>query len=243
MERKHLIVSACVLLLGTLTESTRAQPLAEPPIPVCMVDGFGAVWDLRVTGTGGGTFSISGSYTIPFHVASVTGTYDRPANELTLTATGKTICDFTYVGSCEPKPGPPLGYCSGTWTNKCFASGTWVGTVTRGACEHPRGQGDRPSPPAASSSATTPEAYALERNTPNPFSGATSISYTVPEATAVRLAVYDVLGRAVATLVDGQVEAGTHLVQFSGADLPAGTYVYRIQAGSFTATEQMMLVK
>jgi hypothetical protein len=248
MERKWYIGAFCVLCASTLT--ARAQSLAEPPIPVCMTDGFGADWDLTAAGTGGGTFSITGTYTFTFHVARVSGTYDRPANALTLTATGETICDVTYTGSCEPAPGPPLGYCSGTWTNKCFASGTWVGTVTRGACESPREQAapDSPALPAALSSATAPETYALEtyalgRNAPNPFSDATRVTFTLPEAARVRITVYNALGREVALLVDGEVEAGQHEAILDGSQLPTGTYLVRLEAGGEVHTRTLTLVR
>jgi hypothetical protein len=63
---------------------------------------------------------------------------------------------------------------------------------------------------------------------PNPFAGRTTISFEVAEATDARLAVYDVLGREVAVLVDGAVEAGTHQATFDASSLAAGTYVYRL---------------
>jgi hypothetical protein len=231
MERKWYIGAFCVLCASTLP--ARAQSSTEPPIQVCMTDGFGAEWDLTAAGTGGGTFSITGTYTFPFHVASVSGTYDRPANALTLTATGKTICDVTYTGSCEPAPGPPLGYCSGSWTNKCFASGTWVGTVTRGACERP----------AASLSGAAPETYALMGSYPNPFTTSTAISYYLPEATRVRVAVYDVLGREVSVLVNREVEAGQHDAVLDGSALPSGTYLVRLEAGGMVHTRTLTLVR
>jgi len=65
----------------------------------------------------------------------------------------------------------------------------------------------------------------------------------LPEASAVRLVIYDVLGRQVATLVDGVRPAGRHRVTFEAANLPSGIYLYRLDAGSFTQTRRMLLVK
>ncbi|NBC17999.1 MAG: T9SS type A sorting domain-containing protein, partial [Bacteroidetes bacterium] len=88
-----------------------------------------------------------------------------------------------------------------------------------------------------------PQAFALAPNYPNPFNPQTTIGYELPEASAVRLVVYDVLGRQVAVLVDGVRPAGRHEVTFEAANLPSGVYLYQLQAGAFTQTRRMLLVK
>ena len=88
-----------------------------------------------------------------------------------------------------------------------------------------------------------PEVYALEQNFPNPFNPSTVIAYSLAEAGAVRLKVYNVLGQEVATLVDGYKESGRHQVVFDASRLSAGIYLYAIEAGSFTATQRMTLLK
>lgn len=85
--------------------------------------------------------------------------------------------------------------------------------------------------------------YALGPSHPNPFSAATTISYTLPSPAHVTLRVYDVLGRAVATLVDETQAAGTHRVTFDAAGLPGGVYVYRMEAGAFSQTRRLTLVR
>lgn len=65
-------------------------------------------------------------------------------------------------------------------------------------------------------------------NHPNPFAAGTTIRYHLPERAAVRLAVYDVLGREIAVLENGMREAGVHEVSFHAAELPSGTYLYRL---------------
>ncbi|MDX1419036.1 MAG: YCF48-related protein [Rubricoccaceae bacterium] len=90
----------------------------------------------------------------------------------------------------------------------------------------------------ASASAAAPVAVA-----PNPFARQTTISYEVAAPADVRLAVYDVLGREVAVLVDARMDAGTHSAVFNASDLAAGTYVYRLQVGSDVRTGRMTLAR
>jgi hypothetical protein len=80
----------------------------------------------------------------------------------------------------------------------------------------------------------TPADFRLSQNYPNPFNPATMIEYTVKQAGVVSLKVFNTLGQEVATLLDGNVVAGTHQVRFDGASLPSGVYVYRMQAGSYS---------
>ena len=88
-----------------------------------------------------------------------------------------------------------------------------------------------------------PKAYVLHAAYPNPFNPSTEIRFDLPEASDVRLAVYDVTGREVTRLADGPMGAGSHRVRFEAAGLPSGVYLYRLEAGAFAATERMTLVK
>ncbi len=96
----------------------------------------------------------------------------------------------------------------------------------------------------------TPEAYKLEQNYPNPFNPSTTIQYTVGGtrgqglgASEVRMVIYDVLGREVATLVNARQSPGTYEVRFDGLHLSSGIYFYRLTAGAFAATRAMLLLK
>ena len=88
-----------------------------------------------------------------------------------------------------------------------------------------------------------PSAFSLHQNYPNPFNPTTSIQYDLAATSNVTLTVYDVLGRSVATLVNGQIAAGTHTVTFDASDLTSGVYVYRIANGSAVQTRTMLLMK
>ena len=89
----------------------------------------------------------------------------------------------------------------------------------------------------------SPTDYALHQNYPNPFNPSTVIIYQLPVRSEVRLQVFDLMGRKVATLVDGNVEAGNHQVQFNAGNLASGMYIYRLQAGSHVFTNKLTLVK
>ncbi len=100
--------------------------------------------------------------------------------------------------------------------------------------------------PAATVSVATD--YALYQNYPNPFNPTTEIRFNLPDATQVELKVFNMVGQLVTTLVDGVRPAGVYTVQWNGKDVngmpvPTGTYIYQLQAGSFTDTKKMLLLK
>jgi len=89
----------------------------------------------------------------------------------------------------------------------------------------------------------TSSVTALLGNYPNPFNPSTTISYELSTVSNVSLIVYDVLGRNVATLVDGIQQSGYHQVNFNGSNMASGLYYYRLIAGSFSDVKRLMLVK
>ncbi|MCW8809629.1 MAG: M1 family aminopeptidase [Ignavibacteriaceae bacterium] len=88
-----------------------------------------------------------------------------------------------------------------------------------------------------------PLQYSLSQNYPNPFNPSTTIEYSIPKSGNVTLKIFNVLGKEVATLVNGQNEAGKHIVNFDATDLNSGVYFYKIEAGSFVDTKKMILLK
>lgn len=89
-----------------------------------------------------------------------------------------------------------------------------------------------------------PAAAVLSQNYPNPFVASTSIGYSLERASDVRLTVFDAAGREVTVLAEGRRPAGAHTAVFSAADLPSGTYVYRLEAdGETIETRRMTVVR
>ncbi len=78
---------------------------------------------------------------------------------------------------------------------------------------------------------------------PNPFAGAATITYELPEASHVRLRVYDILGREMAMLVDEWHSAGAHSVRLHASSWPSGVYLYRLEAGNQVATGSLVRQK
>ncbi len=109
-----------------------------------------------------------------------------------------------------------------TWTN------TWLGDLWE---------------PTSVNDGLAPVEFALEQNYPNPFNPSTQIDYSISKAGTVKLAVFDILGRKVADLVNEQKQAGKHSVMFNANQLSTGVYFYRIESGSFVSVKKMILVK
>ncbi len=88
-----------------------------------------------------------------------------------------------------------------------------------------------------------PGGYRLEQNYPNPFNPSTTVSFVIGNSSFVSLKVFDILGREVAILLDGRMEAGEHSVRWDAASYPSGVYYYRMTAGKYSETEKMVLVR
>ena len=97
-------------------------------------------------------------------------------------------------------------------------------------------------------SGSLPSSYTLMQNYPNPFNPSTMIEFTLPTRAKTRLDVFNVLGQKVRTLVDGDLTAGVHHVEWNGRDgsgqmVASGVYFYRLQTADFVETKKMVLVK
>ena len=99
----------------------------------------------------------------------------------------------------------------------------------------PPAVGDRPE--------GIPGDYYLARAYPNPFNPSTTIEFGLPQESHVSLSVFDITGRLVTKLVDGQLSAGIHNIEFDGFAFPSGIYLYTMTSGSFVSSQKMILLK
>ncbi len=83
----------------------------------------------------------------------------------------------------------------------------------------------------------------MQQNYPNPFNPVTKINFSLPKAEYVKLTIYDALGREIETLVSENLTPGTYQAEWNGNNYASGVYFYRLQAGSFSETKTMTLVK
>lgn len=88
-----------------------------------------------------------------------------------------------------------------------------------------------------------PKDFKLTQNYPNPFNPNTDIKFSIPQKTMVKIKVFDITGKEVATLVNEVKTAGYYPVAFNASNLPSGAYFYRLEAGSFIETKKMLLIK
>ncbi len=92
-------------------------------------------------------------------------------------------------------------------------------------------------------SGSFPSKFSLGQNYPNPFNPETNIKFQISKFADVNLTVFDILGRETAALVNKQLSPGTYELQWDASNYPSGIYYYRLQAGDFSETKKMILLK
>jgi hypothetical protein len=138
---------------------------------------------------------------------------------------------FDRMSVSLPRIGDSLAlYVNG---ERAYPSLTWKGHGVRERIDRLR----------TSDNSELPKEFALQQNYPNPFNPVTCISFSVPKRSLVRLDVFNILGQKVATLVDQDLDAGTHSVFWDASDDASGVYFYRLRAGDFHAERKMLLIK
>ena len=88
-----------------------------------------------------------------------------------------------------------------------------------------------------------PNDYALFQNYPNPFNPSTMITYSLPEASNVKLIVYNIIGQPVKVLENGYKVSGNYKISFEPNNLPSGIYFYKLEAGQFSQIKKMIYLK
>jgi N-acetylneuraminic acid mutarotase len=88
-----------------------------------------------------------------------------------------------------------------------------------------------------------PGAFSLHQNYPNPFNPSTNIKFTLPKSEKVKIEIFNLLGEKIEALLNEQMPAGSHEVEFKAINLPSGVYLYRIKAGEYSETKKMIHMK
>jgi photosystem II stability/assembly factor-like uncharacterized protein len=184
----------------------------------------GATWDLRSSGTNrrlNGVWFVNSSYGL---AVGDSGTIVRSTDRgLTWSAAfSGTTNNLASVHFSDNHIGTIVGE---------------KGTILRTSSP------ESPVTAIAEPSVSPPRSFALAQNYPNPFNPTTAISYQLAAVSAVTLRVYDILGREIATLVDGVQQAGHHSVRWDASLFTSGVYFYQLATDDFVETKKMLLVK
>jgi subtilisin-like proprotein convertase family protein len=228
-----------------------------PEFPLSGFDGENALgnWTLRVCDNAGGDTGTINWACLTFtydYILPVTGVaFDAVAgnNSITLnwsTASESNMSHFEVLRGAT-KVAEVACTNSGTTHNYSFVdndvtnglvySYTLVGVAIDGS------RGELASVNASPNANAVVTEYALLQNFPNPFNPETNIAFDMVEAGHVNVAVYNVIGQKVAELVNGNMNAGRHVVSFDATNLPSGLYLYKMEANGFSDQKKMVLMK
>ncbi len=140
-----------------------------------------------------------------------------------------------------------LGFVKGNGTTSDAKSYSFVDRTATGKVQYRLKQIDFDGTfeilPTVEVDAGLPRSFELGQNYPNPFNPTTVISYQLPVSSDIKLVIYDMLGRELQTLVNTKQEAGRYSLSFNASTLASGVYFYRLQAGTFSQTKKMLLIK
>jgi len=142
---------------------------------------------------------------------------------------------YTYRGYLGTYPSTKIDSSSFTFTKSAIGDGGPF--VSEAECF------GEPFPGEVGGTSSVASDFNLISANPNPFNPSTVIRYQMPDARFVSLKVYDTTGRLVAILVDGMRDAGTHEATFDGSNLASGIYLAHIEAGPYSATQKLVLMK
>jgi hypothetical protein len=215
--------------------------------------------------SGAGVVQVFDNSSIPLPITI--SSFDATSSKGNIVLAWKTVSEVNNFGfevqrsSVEPVLWIVVGFVKGNGTSIVEHSYEFVDNSTSGSCQYRLKQIDldgtfhfSPSIQIATTGVDErrPIGFALEQNYPNPFNPVTRIAYVVPQSanssilgggSLIRLSIFDMIGRELATLLDGWQPAGRHEVTFDAAKFSSGTYVYRLTSGGFSATRRMILLK
>ncbi|MBN2425884.1 MAG: T9SS type A sorting domain-containing protein [Calditrichaceae bacterium] len=181
---------------------------------------------------------------------NVPGEYVNSENYLTINTTGSF--PYFYIVNAQVQPDSSFYFrvCEGEW----YITPPFVGpdhsptimdttiTVIEGVTEYYL-EITYSGPSAINTMPVIPKEFSVKQNYPNPFNPSTTFEFDLPEKNMVTLEVYSLTGEKVATVLDGQISAGTHRILWNAGHLPSGMYFYRLNTENQTVTKKLLLVK
>jgi endonuclease I len=198
------------------------------------------------------TVSISGTttFTVPVELVNFTATASPNGIQLEWTTASESNNQGFYIERRRAiDDWKTLGFVQGNGTTTKLQSYSFADKSASGKVLYRLKQvdfdGQFEYSPVVEADAPVAQTFALEQNYPNPFNPATSIGYQLPASSKVKLQIFDVLGRTVATLVDARQDAGSYNYNFNASAyrLSSGVYFYRLQADAMVQTKKMILAK
>ncbi len=223
-------LTATYLSLGTLLDTLASMDIQALPLEFDLIE-----LELDIKGSDlGGNFSLSWEHLAIPERWEVTLT-DRKTNEH-IDMSQETVYEFV-MDSLASKVRRP---------EKSLVPTKPIQVLTKRKSEEPRLMISISSVSNVSAEPGTelPTSVELQQNYPNPFNPSTTIAYGVPETGEVTLQVFDILGRKVATLLNGERKsAGRYTINFDASNLASGMYIYRLRAGNTVITKKLTLIK
>ena len=249
---------------GTILKTTNGGTdwVEQRPRPT-NIDLFGVSFADANTG-----IAVGGSYTDNKNIILRTTNAGLNWTEITY---NYSTCNLISVRFTNPTTGWIVGRCSqilkttdggASWSNRtvlvdnlyfsdCFFTSALTGYIGGSSLTNGVGYilkttdgGDEYNPVGIEPiSNEVPAQFQLEQNYPNPFNPMTNVKFQIPNEAFVKLIVFDVLGREVATLVNEQLNAGTYEADWNADKFSSGVYYYKLTAGDFNETKKMILIK
>jgi hypothetical protein len=189
------------------------------------------------------------STSLPVELTSFTGSVKEGIVKLNwTTATEVNNHGFSVERLSSGKAWQSIGFVQGSGNSNSVKNYSFADNIAKaGSYSYRLQQVDNNGAYAYSSvievnNNTLPTGFSIG-NYPNPFNPSTIIRYALPVNTFVNITIYNMLGQKMATLVNQNMEQGEHEVSFNASRFASGTYIYKIEAGSFSATKNMLLIK
>jgi len=222
-----------------------------------------AVWTGTEMIIWGGVDNTGGIYDPITHIWKSTSILNAPVSRYVHTAAWTGIKMFIWGGISNNyllNTGGIYDPISDSWQatsisnaplHRVFHSSVWTGQkiiIWGGATDYgPTNRGGIYTNPSIISvenlSGIIPDKFMLHQNFPNPFNPGTKIKFSLPKSSFVNLAVYDVLGREIVSLVKEELKAGYYNIEWNAGNYPSGVYFYTLRTDNFSETKKMILIK